>query len=137
MSEENTRERVFEVIREKVKKILPSWEDLEYPYEYLNAYKYYIVKPEEYEAIPEGINLKVEGIIEEKPVIKHTKTNVLLFRYFVETYLTVSGIKIKHKGPAFIRKGEKVTIWGRKQTPRFDANRIETDDVIIQVMHWL
>ena len=111
-------------------------EDLKYPYEYLNKHKYYIVKPEEYEAIPEGINLKVEGIIEEKPVIKHIKSSIFL-RYLIETYLTVSGIKIKHKGPVFIRKGEKVTIWGRKHTPRFDANRIETDDVIIQVMRWL
>lgn len=117
-----------------MKKILPSMKDLKYPYEYLNSHKYYIVKPEEYEAVPEGINLKVEGIIEEKPVIKHTETHLLFLRYFVETYLTVSGIKIKHKGPVFIRKGEKVTIWGRKQTPRFDAKRIETDDIIVQVL---
>jgi hypothetical protein len=38
-----------------------------------------------------------------------------------ETNLSVGGIKIKHEGPAFLRTGEKVTIWGKKHWDRFDA----------------
>ena len=110
---------------------------MDYPYEYLGEYKYHIIDPEEYDAIPEGTNLKFDGIIDGKPVIEHLRSKKPLrpqpLRYFIETHLTVSGIEIKYEGPAFLRKGEKVTIWGKKHRDRFDAVKIETDDIIIQI----
>ena len=110
---------------------------MNYPYEFLGEYKYYVVKPEEYDDIPRGTKIKFDGIIDEKPDIKHLRSKKPLrpqfLRYFIETHLTVSGIEIKYEGPAFLRKGEKVTIWGRKQTPSFDAVKIETEDFIIQI----
>jgi len=114
-----------------------SVHDTNHPYEYLGENKYNIVNPKEYDAVPEGTNLKFDGVIMEKPVIKHLRSKKPLrpqvLRYFIETYLTVSGIEVKYEGPAFLRKGEKVTVWGKKHAKRFDAVRIETDDVIIQI----
>ena len=110
---------------------------MDYPYEYLGEYKYSIIDPEEYDAIPEGTNLKFDGTIKGKPVIEHLRSKKplrpQLLRYFIETRLTVSGIVVKYEGPAFLRKGEKVTLWGKKRRDRFDAVKIETDDVIIQI----
>ena len=112
---------------------------MNYPYEYLEEYRngFYIIELEDYNSIPNGSDIKFEGVIEEKPIIKHLRSKkspgVQLVRYFIETNLSVGGIKIKHEGPAFIRKGEKVTIWGKKHRDRFDALKIETDDVIIQI----
>jgi hypothetical protein len=110
---------------------------LDHPYEFLGEHRYYAVKPEEYGEIPGGTRLKLDGVIDEKPVIKHLRSRKplrpQLLRYYIETHLTVSGIEVKYEGPAFLRKGEKVTVWGRKQAPCFDAVKIETEDVIIQI----
>lgn len=110
---------------------------MDHPYEYLGEHKYYMVKPEDYDGIPEGTNLKFEGVIEEKPVIEHLRSRKplrpLFLLYFIETRLTVGGIVVKYEGPAFLGKGEKVTLWGKKHRDRFDAVKIETDDVIVQI----
>jgi len=107
------------------------------PSEFLGEHKYYVVKPEEYDEIPGGTRIKFDGVIDEKPVIKHLRSKKpfrpQLLSFFIETHLTVSGIEVKYEGPAFLRRGEKVTIWGKKQTPRFDAVKIETEDLIIQI----
>ena len=105
---------------------------MNFPHEYLGERKYYAVKPGDYDAMPGGSYLKFEGTIEDRPVIRHLKSNILL-RYHIETNLTVSGIEIKYEGPAFLRKGEKVTVWGRKHAKKFYAVRIEADDVVIQI----
>ena len=110
---------------------------MNYSHEFLGEYTYFIIPSEDYDAVPEGTNLKFEGVIEKKPIIKHLRSKkpprIQGLRYFIQTQLIVNGVDIKYEGPAFLRKGEKVTVWGKKGTNRFDAVKIETEDVIIMI----
>ena len=60
---------------------------MNYSHEFLGEYEYFIIPSEDYDAVPEGTNLKFEGIIEKKPIIKHLRSkNLREFRSSVISY---------------------------------------------------
>ncbi|TFH13431.1 hypothetical protein E4H04_11970 [Candidatus Bathyarchaeota archaeon] len=103
--------------------------------EILGEINYKIIDAETYEEIPVGTFIKFDGIIDEKPILKNSPSKkpfrVQLARFYIETHFSVNGIKMKYEGPAFLRKGENITIWGKKQISYFDARQIETESFII------
>ena len=106
-------------------------------YEILGEEKYYVVSPEEYNDVPEGTRLKIHGVVDEKPVVSHARSKrppaLLILRYFIETRLSVGGVETRYDGPAFIRKGEEVTVWGRKSGTRFEAVKIEGEGFTVKI----
>ena len=79
----------------------------------------------------------LEGIIDSKPVIKHTPSSRLFkiqaVNYYVNTTFTVDTVKVFYEGPAFLRKGQYVTLWGKKKHDHFEVIRIETEDFILEI----
>jgi len=84
-----------------------------------------------------GTRIKFEGVVADKPVIKHLRSKkplrIQVSRYFVNTHLDVSGVKVFYEGPAFLSKGERVTVWGTKKHDNLDAVKVETDNIVIQM----
>ncbi len=78
-----------------------------------------------------------DGVIDSKPVISHSPSRkplrIQIVRYYVNTRFTVDGVKVHYDGPAFLKKGQEITLWGKKKHDHFEAVRIECEDYIVQI----
>ena len=101
----------------------------------LGEIEYLIVS--DYNEAPNGSRIRFEGVIDSKPVITHTPSikpfNIQVVRYYVNTRFSVDGVKVFYEGPAFLKKDQKITLWGKKKYDHFLAVKIECDDFIIQL----
>ena len=91
----------------------------------------------EYDEAKLNQRIGFEGIVDSKPVIKHSPSRrpfkIRFVDYYVNTSFTVDGVKVLYEGPAFLRKGQHVTLWGKKKHDHFEAIRIETEDYILEI----
>ena len=128
-------------------------ERLNFPTETLGTEEYYLVSPEDLAQLgksiqPYEMNVRFEGTIEEKPFIEFYAAGLpwSISRLIEEdhghrTTLNISGITVYIKGSLHLRKGERVTVWGKiKKTIVYgeiekievEAKRIEGKDTIYE-----
>ena len=103
----------------------------------LSERKYEVIQPEEYQKTPVGSYIILDGVIDEKPVLINSPSKkplkIQVVRYYINTTFSIDDVKIKYEGPVFLRKGEKVTVWGKKEHDYLDAKQIETGSFIIKI----
>ena len=125
---------------------------LNFPTETLGTKEYYIISPEDLAQLAAKdlyeVNVRFEGTIEEKPFVEFYAAGLpWSIRRLIEedhghrTTLNISGITVYIKGPLHLRKGERVTIWGKIKKAIFfgevkkmevEAKRIEGEDAIYE-----
>ena len=101
--------------------------------------KYYIVKPENIAKL-ENVNLKFEGTLSGKPVIEsygigfdsNMRYRVLPIDHGHRTRLVIDDINVYVGSPLHLRRGEKVTVWGKIKDRIVQAWRIEGEEIIYQ-----
>ena len=92
-------------------------ERLDFPKEFLEFEEYYIVGPDDVAQLKD-VNVKFEGTITDKPIIKFYAagwswsigSRLIEEDHGHRTTLKVSGISVHFKGPLYLRKGEKVVV---------------------------
>jgi hypothetical protein len=103
--------------------------------EYIGQLDYLVVSG--YDKAPVESRIRFEGVIDSKPVISHSPSRkplrIMIVRYYVNTRFTVDGVKVHYEGPAFLKKGQEITLWGKKKHDHFEAVKIECEDYIIQI----
>jgi hypothetical protein len=105
--------------------------------EILGETKYDVVSLEDYESVPVGNYVILKGLVEGKPEIVNTPSKrpfrVQAVRFYANTLFALDEVKVRYEGLAFIRKGDNVVVWGRKEKDFLYAKQIETDDIIIRL----
>ena len=103
----------------------------------LGENKYDVVDLEDYGDVSVGSYVILEGVVEDKPEIVNTPSRrpfrVQAVRYYVNTRFALADVNVRYEGAAFVRKGDKVVVWGRKEKDFLYAKQIETDDIIIRL----
>ncbi|MFB0543289.1 MAG: hypothetical protein ACETVR_00765 [Candidatus Bathyarchaeia archaeon] len=120
----------FEMFRKKR-------ERLDFPTETLELEEYYIVSPEDVAQL-DRVNVKFEGLIAEKPVVEFytagwpwsISSRLIEEDHGHRTTLKVGGVPVHFRGPLYLRKGEKVVVWGKIEEGGVQARRIEGEDAI-------
>jgi len=100
---------------------------------------YYVISPKEV-GNANGLNVKFEGIVDDKPVLTYYVTGwpwSISSRLVEEdhghrTFLKVSGVRVIFRGVALVSKGEKVTVYGRVRDDTVQAHVIETSSIIFK-----
>ena len=87
--------------------------------------------------VPVGSYVKLEGVVEGKPEIVNTPSQkpfrFQFVRFYVNTWFNLGDVNVRYEGAAFVRKGNKVIIWGKKDLDQLIAHKIETEDLIIKL----
>jgi len=115
-------------------------ERLNFPTETLEGEEYYVVKPDDVSQL-DDVRVRFEGTIAEKPVVEFyaagwpwsISARLIEEDHGHRTILKVSGVPVYFKGPAYLRMGERVTVWGEVKDGVVEARRIEGEDVIYTV----
>ena len=108
-----------------------------YPTETLDYDEYYVVSPDDVSKLVDK-NVKFEGNVADKPVIEFyvagwpwsISSRLIEEDHGHRTILNVSGIPVIFRGPLYLRKGEKVVVWGRVKDGTVQAKRMEGEDAI-------
>lgn len=110
-----------------------------YPKQVFREDVYSVIESSDYGSLPTGTRLKMEGVVDEKPLMENVpsqkpfEVSVRAFmRFSVWTDFVVDGVNARYYGPAFVRKGEHVTLWGKKEGERFRVVKIEAEGFVAQ-----
>ena len=110
-----------------------------FPKETLGYDDYYIVSLEDIAQL-EDENVKFVGTLTEKPIIQFYSAGwpwSFSSRLIEEDHGHRSLFKIKDvtvyfKGPLHIKRGEKITVWGKVKNGAVQAKIVEGEDIIYQ-----
>jgi hypothetical protein len=114
-------------------------EKLAFPTETLGYDEYYVVSSDDIVQL-DDVNVKVEEMITEKPVVEFYAAGWpwSISSHLVEedhghrTRLKIKEVPVYFKGPLYLSKGEKITVWGKLKDKVIQAKRIEGTDIIYQ-----
>ena len=111
----------------------------DYPVERLEYEEYFVVKSRDVAQLSNE-NVKFDGILVDKPVVDFFSTGwswSISSRLIEEdhghrTRLKINDVTVYFKGPLYLRKGKKITVWGKIKSGIVQAKRIESVEVIYQ-----
>jgi hypothetical protein len=114
-------------------------EKLTFPTETLGYDEYYVTRSGDLLQL-DGVNVKFEGILTEKPVVEFyaagwpwsISSRLVEEDHGHRTLLKVNGVTVYFKGPLYLAKEERITVWGKLKEGVVQAKRIEGTDIIYQ-----
>jgi len=109
------------------------------PTETLDYDEYYIVDLRDITRL-DNINVKFEGTLTEKPIVEFyaagwpwsISARLIEEDHGHQTILKIDGVIVYYKGPIYMKKEEKVTVWGKLKGGAIQAKKIESEDIIYQ-----
>ena len=110
-----------------------------FPKELLENKEYHVVNPEDIDQLND-INVKFAGTLVEKPIVTFysagwpwsIESRVIEEDHGHGTILKVNKITVYFKGPLYLRRKEKVTVWGKLKDGAVQAKRVEGEDAVYQ-----
>ncbi len=111
----------------------------DFPTETLGDDEYYVVGLDDMSQL-DNVNVKFQGVLTEKTVVEFyaagwpwsISSRLVEEDHGHQTTLKVGNFTVYYKGPAYIRRGEKVTVWGKLKDGAVQAKKIESEDIIYQ-----
>lgn len=112
---------------------------IDFPTETLGYEEYYVISLEDMVHL-DNVNVKFKGVLTEKPVVEFysagwpwsISSRLIEEDHGHRTILKVSGVSVYFKGPLYLAKGEKITVWGKLKDEVVQAKRVEGENVIYQ-----
>lgn len=110
-----------------------------FPTELLGYDEYYVVSFTDLAQL-DSINVKFEGTLTEKPVVEFyaagwpwsISSRLVEEDHGHQTRLKVNEVTVHFKGPIYLVRGQKITLWEKLKDSIVHAKRIESEDVIYQ-----
>lgn len=110
-----------------------------FPIETLGYDEYYVVDLDDITQL-DNTNVKFQGTLAEKPIVEFyaagwpwsISSRLIEEDHGHQTTLKVGNIPVYYKGPVYIKREEKITVWGKLKDGAVQAKRIESEEIIYQ-----
>lgn len=112
---------------------------LDFPTQTLGYDEYYVVSLKDMAQLNDE-NVKFEATLTEKPVVEFysagwpwsISSRLIEEDHGHRTLLKIDGVNVCFKGPLHLKKGERVTVWGKIKNGVVQARRVEGEGIIYQ-----